>query len=367
MKIIRLTLIVNLCLFLSCQCTTKKLSKKQQFEVAIWMGAKKEASDDYYQTTFSKLYNAGISDVLINTGGDPILLDRIVPIAKANLLNVHAWMFTLNRPGDSIALGHPDWYAVNRKGESCYSSRPYVDYYQWLCPSKPEAVNHILKIITELASIPNLSSVHLDYIRFVDIFLPVGLLPKYDLKQNNELPQYDYCYCTTCRRKFKAQHNRDPLKLTHPELDVEWKQFRLNAVKNVVDQAYALAHKKNKKLTAAVFPYPTMATNMVRQQWDKWDIDHVYPMIYHNFYNENLEWIKFATIQGLNDLKHKETSLSSGVYLPSITPSEIDKTIRMVYDSGAAGISFFDLNSLSDSHLQAIKSTLLQIKNGSQD
>jgi hypothetical protein len=43
-----------------------------------------------------------------------------------------------------------------------------------------------------------------------------------------------------------------------------------------------------KKLTAAVFPYPEMADHMVRQRWDKWNIDEVYPMIYHNFIMKKL-------------------------------------------------------------------------------
>lgn len=28
---------------------------------------------------------------------------------------------------------HPDWYAVNRKGESCHDKPAYVDYYRFLC------------------------------------------------------------------------------------------------------------------------------------------------------------------------------------------------------------------------------------------
>ena len=30
---------------------------------------------------------------------------------------------------------HPDWYAVNRKGESCHDKPAYVDYYRFLCPN----------------------------------------------------------------------------------------------------------------------------------------------------------------------------------------------------------------------------------------
>ena len=145
-----------------------------------------------------------------------------------------------------MSLKHPDWYTVSRDGKSCYDTRPYVNYYQWLCTSREDAVNHVLSLVRQLAEVPEIKSVHLDYIRFVDVFLPIGLLPKYDMIQNTELPEYDFCYCEVCRAKFKAQHHRDPLDLEHPELDVEWRQFRLNAIRNVVNQAYEIAHQNKK-------------------------------------------------------------------------------------------------------------------------
>ncbi|MBR3944730.1 MAG: hypothetical protein IKK15_06500, partial [Akkermansia sp.] len=50
---------------------------------------------------------------------------------------VYAWLWAANRPGDSLALQHPDWYAVNRIGKSCHApqDRPFVEYYQFLCPN----------------------------------------------------------------------------------------------------------------------------------------------------------------------------------------------------------------------------------------
>ena len=104
-----------------------------------------------------------------------------------------------------------------------------------------------------------------------------------------------------------------------------------------------------------------MAANMVRQRWDKWNVDRVYPMLYHNFYKEPLEWIGFATQQGVNDLKAKQTVLSSGVYVPAIEPSEIPKLIHMVKSSGANGITFFDAKALSNAHFEIIKEVLLSL------
>lgn len=358
-------LVVAILLMASCQNpkpSDEVVAESKGFKVGAWISVNAETDLEQLKSKFSKLSKAGFTEILINTGADSDLLAKVTPLAKASNLDVHAWMSTMNRPGDSVALEHPDWYSVSREGNSCYDHRPYVNYYQWLCPSRPEAVNHILELVDGLAKVPGVESVHLDYIRFVDVFLPIGLLPKYNLTQNAELPEYDFCYCEVCRSKFKESHHRDPLESEHPELDIEWRQFRLNAIRDVVNKAYQKVKTHDKKLTAAVFPYPTMAANMVRQRWDKWDVDRVYPMVYHHFYNENLDWIGFATQQGVADLVSTKTELSTGVFVPAIDPDEIPQVIKMVKVNGAVGICFFSAGSLSEAHLKKIKEGLLEIK-----
>jgi hypothetical protein len=51
---------------------------------------------------------------------------------------------------DSIALQHQEWYMVSKGGKSCLT-RPYVDYYQWLCPTRKESRNHVLSLVEGLA------------------------------------------------------------------------------------------------------------------------------------------------------------------------------------------------------------------------
>ena len=321
-----------------------------------WITADPNKSDNDYLKEFGKYKSHGLDAVLINTETDADLLARLVPLAQEKGLEVHAWMFTMNRPGDKVALEHPDWYAVNRNGESTFTHRPYVDYYQWMCPTREESTNHVLGIVENLSKVDGVASVHLDYIRLPDIFLPVGLLPKYDLTQEVELPQFDYCYCEVCVREFEEIHHKNPLEMENPAIDIEWKQFRLNKIRDVVNKAYQIAHENGKDLTAAVFPYPEMADHMVRQRWDKWDVDAVLPMIYHNFYNEELDWIGFATRQGVEDLQGKNVSLHTGIYLPPLNGHELAKAIKYAIKNGAKGVSFFDGNALTDEHLKVIKS-----------
>ena len=325
------------------------------FKFWAWMGASAEKPDSLYLADFSKFKQAGIDAVLINTNTDTTLLARVTPLALQEGLEVHAWIMAMNRPGDSVALKHPEWYAVSREGNSCFDTRPYVDYYQWLCPTREESRAHVLGLVENLAGVKGVTSVHLDYIRYSDIFLPVGLLPKYDLVQEEELPEFDFCYCDTCKEVFRETHHKDPGTMENPAIDMEWKQFRLNRIKSLVDEAYDRVHARGKELTAAVFPYPEMADHMVRQRWDKWKIDAVLPMIYHNFYNEEIDWIGYATQQGVNDLKLNNTQLHTGLFIPELTPDELRQAINEARKNGALGVALFDAGALKPGHLEIIQ------------
>jgi len=330
-----------------------------KFKYWSWMTVGRKKTDSTYIAHFNKLKGNGFDAVLLNTGADPELLKRLTPLATKSGLEVHAWMFTTNRPGDSIALKHPEWYMVSRSGKSCFQKeeRPYVGYYQWLSPSHPEAKKHILSLVEGLAGVEGVASVHLDYIRYPDVYLPIGLLPKYDLKQEEELPDFDFDYSDASVNKFIALHHKDPRKMKNPAIDIEWKNFRLNEITSLVNDAYDVVHKHDKKLSAAVFPYPEMADHMVRQRWDKWNIDMVLPMIYYNFYNEELDWIGYATKQGIQDLGDKSTELHTGLYTPRLTAEDLGTAIEYAKDNGAKGVAFFDDYTLSDEQFEVIKNS----------
>lgn len=366
MKTLKIALITLIFSIISCNTkdNSKKITsenievtKESNFKYWNWITASNDKPDSEYIAHFNKLKGHGIDAVLINTFTDPNLLKRLTPLANKSGLEVHAWMFTTNRPNDSIALQHPDWYMVSRSGKSCFNDRPYVDYYQWVSPSHPEARKHILSLVEGLAKVPGVASVHLDYIRYPDVYLPIGLLPKYNLKQEEELPDYDFDYSDASIDKFIKLHHKDPREMKNPSIDMEWKNFRINEIQSLVNEAYTLVHKYNKKLSAAVFPYPEMANHMVRQRWDKWNVDMVLPMIYYNFYNEELDWIGYATAQGLNDLDGRSIELHTGLFTPKLTPENLELAIQFAKNNGASGVAFFDNYTLTDEQLEVIKTS----------
>ena len=88
-----------------------------------------------------------------------------------------------------------------------------------------------------------------------------------------------------------------------------------------------------------------MSRQMVRQAWNDWNLDKVYPMLYHNFYRENINWIGFATKQGVSDV---DFPLISGLYSPALkNPKDLERAIFISKENGAQGISIFTADGLN--------------------
>ena len=309
--------------------------------------------EEEWRAYFQKYKNSGINNYFIQ--GNSSQLKKIIIITKGMEINIHAWVWALNRPNDEVAMNNLDWYSVNRQGQNSYDFRPYVDYYQWLSPFSNGARQHIKKNIKEFSKLDGLASVHLDYVRYCDVILPIALQPKYYLVQKDEMPQYDFGYHEEARREYKKIYNVDPIKIENPQRDNNWFKFRLDALTSLVNQLVEIAHKNGTKLSAAVFPFPEMSRRMVRQDWSSWNLDIVCPMNYHHFYNEDLEWIKFSVEQGIKEIG-TQVEYYSGLFVGSLTPFELKEAIRKSIDGGATGVNFFSIKNLTEKHLKNIKS-----------
>ena len=198
---------------------------------------------DIWRARFARLRAGGISGVLVGGGDTAMLADA----AHAEGLTFHAWTWIMNRSGDAwVKANHPEWFNVSRNGDSSLTHPPYVGYYQWLCPTRPEVRAYLRSLVTEVAEIPGVDAVHLDYIRHPDVILPRGLWSKYGLVQDHEMPEYDFCYCDVCRDTFRAQSGYDPLSVADPSADQAWREFRWNSISEVVAILAAAAHAHNR-------------------------------------------------------------------------------------------------------------------------
>lgn len=303
--------------------------------VRNWVWARPDLSkgDAYWKEYFALLKDCGISGVMFE-GYD----ENLYRMCHEAGLEAHYWKWTMNRR--ELLDKHPDWFAVNRKGESCWDKPAYVDYYRFLCPYHEGVAEYLAQSYIADSNLPYVDGVHLDYVRFPDIVLPVSLWQNYGIEQTKELPEYDYCYCDVCRALFKEQTGKDPMTLEYPMENQSWINFRLDGITNVVKAITAELKQHGKRVSAAVFPGPSMAKKMVRQDWGNWSLDAYYPMIYNGFYYEGPEWIGRSVKESVQTVAGK-AKIYAGLMFPDIKDC-FEKALDEAFDNGASGVSFFD-------------------------
>lgn len=336
---------------LSSSNLSKKLFSPRGFEGKkfwVWVHPNDKESESVIDARYASWKESGIQGIFFEADSEKHFL-----MARKNGISTHRWMWIMNRPDKSLMQNHPGWFSVSRKGQSCVTNPPYVDYYRWLCPNKPEVLNYLEAQVSESVSKPYVDGIHLDYIRFCDVILPVNLWDKYKIKQNAELPEYDFCYCNDCRNAYQKIYGIDPLKMEHPDQSSSWRRFRYNSITKIVNHLAETAKEYGKPISAAVFPTPDIAKRIVRQDWVNWNLDAVFPMIYHGFYKENVQWIGEAASEGIAAL-HSKFPLYAGIFLPDFSNyAEVEKGIKAALDNGAAGVSVF--GQINDHVLTVIK------------
>ncbi len=324
----------------------------------LWLPYDCSLREEQWPQIFEQLRNAGIENLLVQvyTGDRAYFknhlmchtpceaLEILLPLAEQFQVNIHAWIWVLMNQSPLLLKNHPDWYMVNRLGQSTVQEPPYVSHYQWLCPSNAQVRQYLLKLIDELAVYDQLAGIHLDFIRFPDVILPPGIQPRYGLQQTRELPQFDYCYCPRCVESFQQQYH---LRLPglDGELPSEWNEFRYKQISNLVRALHLKIKGRGKISSAAVFPTPEIARKLVRQNWEGWPVDLVFPMIYQKFYHQEVEWISTAVQQGVK-VTLPNQHLIAGLYFGHLALDQLEKAVENAMNAGAQGIAFFSFEYL---------------------
>ncbi len=338
--------------------SAQSAARKGRTKNWVWMAPRPDTPSDEWARAFSTMKRSGVDAILVEIYNGrqafyrsrrfPVkaaFLETILPLAAAEGLDVHAWMWTMPCLLEDVIKNHPDWYNVNARGESAADKPAYVGYYKFLDPARPEVREFIQGTVAELAEIPGLAGIHLDYVRHPDAILPSGLWSKYGIVQDKVYPQYDYGYTEYSRRVFKDAHGIDPIEMKDPESDRAWMQYRLDSVTDLVNRYLVpAAHAKHKMITAAVFPGPSLARTMVRQDWGLWDLDAFLPMLYHRFYEAGPEWVMKYTKEAVSSVKKP---VYSGLFVGPLSDREFSQTVAMALDGGANGVSIFDAAAMT--------------------
>lgn len=294
-----------------------------------------------------------VCQVMNDIGMDGIMLNaptpddyRIaIPIAHKHGIEVYAWLWTMNleHDRDKILAEHPEWFSVNRNGKSLADTTAYVDYYKFLCPALPEVREFIKEKIKSYCEVEGLNGIAIDYNRFVDVVLPTTLWPHYGIVQDREYAACDYGYHPAMLEEFKEQYGYDPRGQEDPSSDVKWRQFRCDRITEVANMIAEVVHSYGKTMAASPFPTPKMASRMVRQDWGKWNLDIVFPMVYHTFYTEDVSFISDCTVENARD-KNDKTVLYCG--MTATDGPEMFECMDTALNSGAQGIAVFTVAGL---------------------
>jgi len=356
-----------LLLFVSCASQENK-----KIEVFAWLSGPGKSSDTELADYFNTLHEKGIDGLMYSGGINPELYSRVGKIAKESGLEFHAWIPTMVMGGGKL---DSSLYAVNGLGESALNKPAYVSYYKFLCPNRSGTHDYLLDIYGKVAEVKELDGIHLDYIRFPDVILARGLWDKYGLVMDREYPQFDYCYCDSCVADFKKKYGIDIKVADDPAEVEEWKQFRYDLITELVSELAEEVHSKGKLISAAVFPGPnSVAKKIVRQEWDKWNIDAFYPMNYNDFYLEDTRWIG-EVCKEANEATSKP--FYSGLFIcpdpenkhlkkdpenHGLLPSELRNAIMESVNNGADGICLFTPGRMTDEGWLVLKETLEELR-----
>ena len=336
-------------------------AKGSTLPVYVWSGYPKDATAETLKKDFKEWKRHGVTGVCINAGMDIEKIKTASKVARKLGLEYHAWVPTMVQGGKQHS-----WYTVNRLGESAADKPAYVPYYTTLDPRNAEVKAYLVDKFKEIAAIPEVDFVQLDYIRYADVILARGLWDKYGLTMNGEYAAADYCYCADCVAAFKQQTGIDITRVTDPSKIEAWAQFRCDAVTALVNSIADAVHAAGKKLSADVFPGPkSYARWMVRQEWNKWHLDAVFPMNYNDFYMEPAAWVGKVTKEEAESVKATGMKLYSGIFIckdwqhkdkvvdpenSGLLPSEIAEAVRTSMEAGADGISIFTPGDMTAEH-----------------
>ena len=342
-------------------------ANKGPVSVYVWHRLSTNPNMDSLQKNFHVWKSKGVTGVCL----DARSLEGVIEASRRaheEGLEYHAWVPSMLRSN----LPH-DWYVVNRLGQSADDNPNYLNNYRFLDPANPKVQEYLIEQYTQIAMIPDVDYVRLDFIRYPDVILAQALGELYGIETGGEeYAPADYCYCEYCTRTFFEQTGLDIRTVEDPSTVPQWAQFRCDQLTFFVDRVSQAIHDLGKKVSVDVFPGPgSYAEHMVRQQWNQWMVDMFFPMNYNDLYNEGPDWLgpvveeevqsaggvpvvsSLRICRNWKDPKSKESPSATG-----LLPSELGTAIRNSLASGASGICLFNPVRMSPEHWDALEEAL---------
>lgn len=308
------------------------------------------------EASFKAMHEAGIDGVMLHAVTKEDYL-RDIEIAKKYGITVYAWVWTLNPPRQDrprMLQEHPEWFDVNRNGQSLADFKAYVNSYKFMCPVLPEVRQNLVDRVKSLCEIDGIDGVCLDYCRLVDVVLPVSLSYNYKITQDGEVfPQWDFGYHPAMIEEFQKEFGYDPRDQEDPSRDPKWQKFRCDQISECANLMAETIRSYGKVVTASPFATPKVASFMVAQNIGDWDLDIVFPMLYTAFYTQEAGYAYEGTIENNRD-KNPKTVLGAGLDTElGDNPEEIFAKMDNAFKAGAQAISLYTIAGLNTPELRA--------------
>jgi hypothetical protein len=249
---------------------------------------------------------------------------------------------------------HPEWFDVNRNGQSLADHKAYVNSYKFMCPVLPEVRENMVNRVKRLCEIDGIDGVCLDYCRLVDVVLPVSLSYNYNITQDGEVfPQWDFGYHPAMIDEFKKEFGYDPRDVEDPSRDPKWQKFRCDKISECANLLAETIRSYGKVVTASPFATPKVASFMVAQNIGDWDLDIVFPMLYTAFYTQEAGYAYDGTIENNRD-KNPKTVLGVGLDTElGDNPEDIFEKMDNAFKVGAQAVSLYTIAGLNTPELRA--------------
>lgn len=199
-------------------------------------------------------------------------LEVVIEAAHARGMEVHPW-FVVTADGynefSPILQQHPDWCMVDINGKRV----------GWIDPSSPEARQHVVSVLKEIAANYDIDGINLDYLRYAT--------------------PGRYCFCERCTSAFTERFRLDAKAANNAEPGsrdwAKWRLFRYRQTNQFMRELRVALREVKPEATMSAYVWGAQTYGKgynICQDWKTWmdegHLDWVNPMGYYDVPREYL-------------------------------------------------------------------------------
>ena len=278
-----------------------------------------------------------------------LVSDAQPPAARRHLVHTHPEWLMVPRPlaADLSVMKPRDPDYLRRLSEYAKARSDRVEGI-FLSPIHAGAVDHTVRVVSDIASRYDVDGIHLDYIRFPndEFDYGAGVLDEFRSDITAKLAGDE-------RREYASRARGRPLFYTEmfPQRWQEFRRARLTALLTRI-RAAVKARRPRAMLTAAVFPDAADAASRRFQDWGGWLtsglLDAICPMAY------TTDAVTFrAQIANVEHLAGGRP-VWAGIGAYQLTAALTVENIRTARQLGAEGVVLFSYDNLDKSYVSAV-------------